>query len=269
MQSLKYQVVQTRNGQVGYCQVGSGPPIILIVGYSGTLYHWNHRFISKLAEVFSVHLLDNRKIGLSDSQNEYSMAGMAQDVVDFITAKDLFKPYLLGWSMGGIITQTILKFTSELIGGAVLLATVPHPNHTNPAFVNLLAQSVVMPANEFRKQLYGMFFSQEPQEGLKNLITDSALSISEYHYRFNFDAKELQDYAIVTWPGMDNLELAKIEQPVLVLRARNDWVVASTASDILAENIPGAKLIVYPDGGHFFLHTNPLMIARDVINFFT
>ena len=268
MHKLIYQQIITQNGKVGFCQIGSGPPLILIVGYSGTLYHWNRNFVAKLAEHFSVYLLDNRNIGLSESQNEYSMVGLGEDVVDFILAKGLIKPIIFGWSMGGIITQTVLKNHSELIAGAVLLATVPHSNYTNPDFVNLLAQSATLPANEFRTRLYGMFFSREPEEELKNLITKAALNITDYHYRFNFAAKELQDYAVVSWHGMDNSDLAQITQPVLILRARNDWVVPSAAGDDLAAKIPNAKLIAYPDGGHFFIHSNPLMIAGDVINFF-
>lgn len=265
---LDYQLVNTKNGQVGFCQVGSGAPLLLIVGYSGTLYHWNKHFVDELAKHYCVYMLDNRKVGLSDSRNEYSMSGMAQDVVDFIEAKGLVHPLVFGWSMGGMITQTIMQQFPDLLGGATLLATMPHANYTSPDFVDLVANSEHIPANEFRSKLYAMFFSRPPREILKDIITQSAPTISDYHYRFNFDAKELQDYAVMAWHGVDTQALELIKLPVLVLWARNDLVVPRSACEALSNSIPNAKLVVYPDGGHFFLHTNPRMIARDVVNFF-
>ncbi len=267
-EALIYQTVNTRSGQVGYCKTGNGPPLILIVGYSGTLYHWNRHFIDELSQNFTVYLVDNRKIGLSESKNDYSMLGMAQDIIDFIDELAIIKPILFGWSMGGIITQSILKLRPEIASGIVLLATVPHHNYTSPEFIQLLMNSEHLPANEFRLQLYAMFFSTKPSESLKELITRAAAEITDYHYRFNFEAKELQDYSVATWAGSDATALSNITIPTLILKARNDLVVSSEAAQFFATHIPFAKLIDYPTGGHFFLHQNPEEVARDVGNFF-
>lgn len=267
--SFDYLVSQTRNGQVGYCKLGHGRPLILVVGYSGTLYHWNKHFVGELAKHFTVYLVDNRKIGLSLSSNEYSMLGMAQDIVDFIEAQHLEKPLVFGWSMGGIIVQTILKNYPDLVSGAILLATVPHGTYTSPEFINLLANSDAFHPNEFRLKLYGMFFSETPRPELKDIITSAALTIKDYHYRFNFAAKELQDYAVVSWPGMEQTALNQVKVPVLVLQAKNDLVVSTDACQVFIRDILNSKLVIYSSGGHFFLHGNPLMVARDVSNFFT
>ena len=267
-EALTYQSVKTRNGQVGYCKTGSGQPLILIVGYSGTLYHWNRHFIDELSQNFTVYLVDNRKIGLSESKNDYSMLGMAQDVIDFIDALAILKPILFGWSMGGIITQSILKLRPEIASGITLLATVPHHNYTSPEFIQLLMNSEHLPANEFRLQLHAMFFSTEPSEKLKDFITEAAAKIFDYHYRFNFEAKELQDYSVATWAGSDATTLSNITVPTLILKARNDLVVSNDAAQFFATHIPWSKLIEYPIGGHFFLHQNPEEVAQDVTNFF-
>lgn len=265
---LEYQTVTTASGQTGFCKLGSGSPLILIVGYSGTLFHWNRDFIYELARHFTVYLPDNRKIGLSDSDNPDSMVGLAQDMVDFIIALQLDKPYVFGWSMGGAITQTILRHFPEILGGVVLLATIPHATYTNREFLQLVANARNMAGSEFREQLYGMFFSENPRAELKQFITNSALPIANYDYRFNDEARVLQDYAVITWEGMDEHALSRIGVPALILWARDDLVVGAKASQLLANFIPEAKLIVYPRGGHFFLHKNPLVTARDIVNYF-
>jgi pimeloyl-ACP methyl ester carboxylesterase len=268
-EQIIYQVATTANGSVGYCQIGSGPPLVLIVGYSGTLYHWNRHFVTELAKHYTVYLIDNRKIGASDSNNDFSMQGMAQDVIEFIAALQLGQPLLFGWSMGGVICQCIMQQAPQLVAGAGLLATIPHASYTSEEFINIVANSDNLPANEFRQKLYGMFFSENPREELKQIITSNALPIMNYHYRFTFTAKELQDYAVASWHGMSSHDLAQISVPVLIMRARDDRVVGAAASQFLGEHIPQAKTITYPEGGHFFLHRNPLKLAWDFINTFS
>lgn len=106
---LKYNIVETLNGQTGYLKLGSGRPLIMLVGYSGNLLHWNSEFIYKLAESYTVYLPDNRLVGLTKSSNPESMEGMAQDSIDFIKALDLEKPIICGWSMGGNCTSHSLR----------------------------------------------------------------------------------------------------------------------------------------------------------------
>lgn len=266
---LIYKTQITKNGCVGYCSLGTGPALIMIVGYSGTLFHWNKYFVNKLAEKFTLYLIDNRKVGLSDSSNEYSMMGMAQDVVDFIEAKHLNNVYLFGWSMGGMISQTLLKHHPELFVGASLLATIPHASYVDEGFLNLIANSEHIPAHEFRQQLYAKFFSEAPREELKEFITDAAIEIKDYHYRYNFDAKELQDYATASWHGLNVDDLANIFIPVLLLRAKDDLVVSCKANKFMQEHIQYSKSITYPNGGHFFLHKAPVQVAVDILNFFS
>jgi pimeloyl-ACP methyl ester carboxylesterase len=269
MLALDYQVIKTTNGQVGYCQYGNGIPLILLVGYSGTLYHWNYHFVVHLAKYFTVFLLDNRKIGLSDSSNEYSMLGLAQDVADFIHAKQLVRPNILGWSMGGMIAQTLVKKFPDLIASMALLATIPHYSYISTDFANLLTNSQHLSTAEFKTQLHAMFFSLPATPELKNLVTSNSLTINNYPYRFNPQAKQLQDYATISWSGLERSCLNQLALPSLIIWAKNDLVVQKTASDILTKEIPHAKLIVYPSGGHFLLHQFPQYIANDIINFFT
>jgi pimeloyl-ACP methyl ester carboxylesterase len=45
-------------------------------------------------------------------------------------------------------------------------------------------------------------------------------------------------------------DLSKITQPTFVANGDNDVMVASSQSQVLAERIPNAKLVIYPDSGH-------------------
>ena len=54
----EYRVAKIKSGQVGYLAIGddSLAPMILLVGYSGNLLHWNKQFVENLAKHYRVYL---------------------------------------------------------------------------------------------------------------------------------------------------------------------------------------------------------------------
>ena len=63
---------------------GSGPPLVLIMGYRLNSRAWPLDFIEALAERFTVVLFDNRGTGLSDKPTfGYELSNMAKDVAAF------------------------------------------------------------------------------------------------------------------------------------------------------------------------------------------
>jgi pimeloyl-ACP methyl ester carboxylesterase len=61
--SASAQVARTALGPVGYRVVGNGPPLVLIMGYAGTMETWEPQFLDTLALHFRVVVFDNAGIG--------------------------------------------------------------------------------------------------------------------------------------------------------------------------------------------------------------
>jgi hypothetical protein len=61
--SAGVQVAHTALGTVGYRVIGSGPPLILIMGYAGTMETWEPQFVDTLAKRNRVVIFDNAGIG--------------------------------------------------------------------------------------------------------------------------------------------------------------------------------------------------------------
>jgi pimeloyl-ACP methyl ester carboxylesterase len=264
---LEYKSIKTQNGKCGYAALGVGPPLIMVVGYSGTLFHWHGKFVHELAKHYTIYLIDNRKIGLSDSNNETSMAGLARDIVDFMDAMSLNKSYILGWSMGGVIIQELLKHYPNKIKAAILLATVPTMLDNNPEFYDFVSRAQEMSAAEYRHGIYYFFFSHHSHENTKDELASSALKFKNYTYRFEPNARDFQHGLIGNWLGSNADDLAKINLPILVVWAKNDLVVPQNAAMFFAKHLPLSKLIIYSSGGHFLLQENYSQIADDIINF--
>ncbi len=59
----------------------------------------------------------------------------------------------------------------------------------------------------------------------------------------------------------------RITQPVLVANGRNDIMVSTYASYAMAQTLPNARLVIYPDAGHGFLFQYPQDFADEVLRF--
>jgi pimeloyl-ACP methyl ester carboxylesterase len=58
--------------------------------------------------------------------------------------------------------------------------------------------------------------------------------------------------------------LKTIRQPTLVVNGSNDVIIYTVNSFILQQNLPNAKLIIYPDSAHGSHHQYPELFVRDV-----
>jgi pimeloyl-ACP methyl ester carboxylesterase len=61
--------------------------------------------------------------------------------------------------------------------------------------------------------------------------------------------------------------LKTIKQPTLVVSGSTDVIIYTVNSFILQQNLPNAKLIIYPDSAHGSHHQYPELFVRDVSMF--
>ncbi|MGK6306068.1 alpha/beta fold hydrolase [Variovorax sp. DT-64] len=61
--------------------------------------------------------------------------------------------------------------------------------------------------------------------------------------------------------------LGEVPHPVLVANGRHDVMVPTYASFAMAQRLPNARLVVYPDSGHGFLFQYPEEFAHEVLRF--
>lgn len=101
-----------------YEQSGTGRPLLLLHG-NGESSGIFDRAIPRLAERFTVCVIDSRGHGQSSPVSEFHYADMAQDAADFIRLLGLEKPIVYGFSDGGIIALLLAIRHPDMIGGIV------------------------------------------------------------------------------------------------------------------------------------------------------
>jgi len=110
--------IQLNSQIICYERTGDGSPVILIHGNGG-----NHHDLDALAQTMSrdhcVYNMDLRGHGESATPKEYHYNDMASDVINLIQALDIVKPYIVGYSDGGIVALLVAIRASKLISGIV------------------------------------------------------------------------------------------------------------------------------------------------------
>jgi pimeloyl-ACP methyl ester carboxylesterase len=249
--SAPVRVAHTSLGTVGYRVVGSGPPLVLIMGYSATMEAWDPRLVDALARDYRVVTFDNSGIG--DTQPlpaPLTIDAMANQTSALIAALGLGRPDVLGWSMGGMIAQALAVLHPSQVRRLVLCATSPGTG-----------QVVRPPQAEVRALTSGN--SQEiaaalfPANQVKAYDAFAA-AISGYPAGPSASSATIaaQARAIIGWwDGTDAAggEVTGISVPTLIADGTADRLDPVANDHALANLIPGSKLVLYPDAGHAFL----------------
>src|SRR5436305_4461991 len=98
--------VRVGANELHYERSGSGEPLLLIQGMSGTHVSWGDPFLMPLRENFDVVAFDNRGIGLSAPiDGSFTIVEMAEDAAALLDELGLESAHVVGISMGGMIAQ--------------------------------------------------------------------------------------------------------------------------------------------------------------------
>src|SRR5438270_1299080 len=109
-------LVQVGEIELDYERSGSGPPLLAIMGMSGTALHWGEPFLEALRESFEVITYDHRGVGRSTRlQGGVTIAQMAEDAAGLLRALGLDSAHVLGISMGGMVAQELALAHPELV----------------------------------------------------------------------------------------------------------------------------------------------------------
>jgi pimeloyl-ACP methyl ester carboxylesterase len=127
------QVAHTALGDVGYREVGKGPDLVLITGFGASMDEWAPSFVDALAQRFRVVVFDNAGVGQTAAlATPLSITQMASQTSALITALGLGGCDVLGWSMGGMIAQSLAVTHPGQVRRLVLAATQPGTGNAVP-----------------------------------------------------------------------------------------------------------------------------------------
>jgi pimeloyl-ACP methyl ester carboxylesterase len=271
-----YKNVPTKSVSVGgtrfvYRELGAdtGIPVIFLNHLGANLDNWDPRVVDGIAAQHHVITFDNRGVGASQGKTPDTVEAMAQDAVAFIRALGFDRVDLLGFSMGGFVTQVIAQREPALLRKIILAGTGPAGgagivNVTRLSYLdNLKALATRNNPEEllfFTRTANGKSQAKAFIKRLKERTDDRDKAITLRVFRTHLKA-------IHKWGLEQPADLARIHQPVLVANGDDDRMVPTANSYDLARRLPNATLRIYPDAGHGGIFQYHEQFVREELEF--
>jgi pimeloyl-ACP methyl ester carboxylesterase len=254
--------VSTDLGTVGYRVIGNGPPLVLVMGYAGTMSTWDPLLIEALAARHRVVIFDNAGIGpTSRLPGTLTIDAMADQTSALITALRLGRPDVLGWSMGTMIAEALAVRHPDQVRRLVLCAAYPGngtaarpPQQAVNALSGPTGLAELFPADQAAAQnTYVAATSGYPATAPApaQIVSAQAQAVLQW------------------WAGRDpaGQRAQTITAPTLIADGTADKLDPLVNSHTLAGQVPGARLVLYPDAGHAFLFQDEAALVPVIDSF--
>ena len=263
-------VIKANGISIYYETKGSGAPLMLINGWGGNLNSWSDHMIELLSEKYKVIMMDNRGTGRSDKPDiPYTMNMMAADVKGVLDALCIEKAHVMGFGMGGAITQTFGKNYPETVKSLIVCGASAGGENSvsSDPQVQMDLAMIANPLPEMTQQdvtiklLYLLYSKEYVESNLEELVADETYS----DYPTPSFALMNQSAAIGTMDTYNHLP--EMMMPVLVITGEDDKLVPAQNSENIASRIPNSKLVKIPGCGHGFLKQKTDEAAAHILAF--
>jgi 3-oxoadipate enol-lactonase len=249
--------VRTPAAELHYERAGSGEPLLLIQGMSGTHVSWGDPFLAPLRESFDVVAFDNRGIGLSAPiDGPFTIIEMAEDAAGLLDELGLESAHVVGISMGGMIAQELALAEPERLRSLTLGCTYcggPGSQLMPQGNVEILAAGM-MSGDRDKAIRASWEVNLSP-----SFRADESRYVAFYEMATSVPAAkrtiELQAQAIF---GHDtSARLGEISTPTLIVHGTEDGVLPYPNGEMIASLMPAARFETLKDVGHMFWWEQP------------
>lgn len=226
-------------------------PLLLLNYFAANLDNWDPKVTNGLAADRDVVLVDYPGIGGSSGTTPSTVAALTKDCVEFCRALDLTRFGILGFSLGGMIAQQLAADHPEMVWRIILLGTGPRGGE-GLVFDDLSVDEL----DDEVGLLMKAFFTQSEAskaagrayiERLKLRVADRDAPVSKQ--AAIAELAVIREWGVI--PSTDRFAmLGQIHHPTLVVHGNKDVVVMPINAFLLAEHLPNAQLIMYPDASH-------------------
>lgn len=264
-----FQSKITRGSQeIAFYTEGTGPYLLGISGFGCDHYNFID-LVPELKKNYTVVLVDNRATGKSGPTSaDYKMKDLAADALAVMDSLNVKTFGLMGISMGGFVSQELVKLAPERITALALMCTTSGP----PTFDHpkKLTEADLRTGASYDKKWYAEFMTGfTTHESLLKNDPDRFQRIVNLRLESPMDLEEKirQNRAAVEFLETP-FDLSVIKCPVYAVAGESDRFVSPASPGIFGTAIPQAKVELIKETDHYFFLEKPVLVGEKLNNFF-
>ncbi len=258
-------IAETPRLKIHYETLGRGDPLLLIMGF-GSTHHWWKWQAEELKNHFQVILFDNRGVGKTElPKANWKLADMADDAMALLDHLGIDSAHIMGASMGGMISQHVALEHPERVRKLVLACTTPAMGYKPPdlSVTAKLMPRPGLPREQIARETLDILFVPEFIRTRTDII-DEVMKMSLANLA---PLKGIMGQMNAIMGHDTRHRLKDIFHDTMVITGTDDVLIPPEHSDLLAELIPGAKLVKLPNAGHGFFVEAAEAANRHVLEF--
>jgi pimeloyl-ACP methyl ester carboxylesterase len=270
------QTVRINEHPTAFVRYGHGPPLVLLHGYAGALWNWEHQ-IQSLGEHRTLYIPDLLGHGLSAKPRiAYTPMTYLNWLEGFLNTVGIERADFVGSSMGCGLILGMAITRPERVGRMVLISGFP-AQVLNRGGGSHLRRFLLLRMGFLFGLAYQLLGRRAFRKLLRGIVNDPGqitAAVIDRAYRLRKDHGR-------AWPLWSTLcQLHEWEQqyaphigqagaPTLVLWGQNDGFFPPAVGEELHHSIPGSRFAVIPHAGHLPMWEQPDLVNQLILDFLT
>ena len=272
---IPIHTVEVNGERVAYLDIGQVQPVILIHGFGGSMWQWEHQQQPLSAE-FRLITPDLIGSGLSTKPDiEYRPEQMLEYFIGFMDALRIRQATLVGNSMGAGLAIGMALTYPDRVSQLVLIDGLPanvRERLTSPSIKRALDTAAPSWLASFGNWLFGGVMIGSV---LEEIVHDPALLTPAVIERSNRNRQRpgvipplmtVRD-TLPLWESGFAKRIGEIRHPTLILWGEEDRVFPLPTGEDLQRTIKGSALVRIPKAGHIPQWERPDLANRAMIEF--
>lgn len=260
--------------RLAYRDSGAGSPVVFVHGTPSYSYEW--RDVAPHVEAAGYRTIVYDLLGYGASERplnrDTSVPAQADLLIRFLDELNCETVTLATHDIGGAIGLHAAIRYPDRVQRLLIIDTVSYDSWPSPTWAAIirdgLDEHAAMSANDFERMLTRQLHMtvSDPTRMCGDVLAAYLAPHRTAVGRASFFEHQVRHYDSKHTEVLTD-RLAELRLPVRILwGGRDQWQPVSYA-ERLATDIPGAELVVLPDGGHFLTEDEPAAVTRELIGF--
>lgn len=251
--------IEVNGVRLAYSLYGRGAGVVFLHGWMCNRTFWQRQCRELAGRDFRCLAVDFRGHGNSDAPaGGYSIRQLAADVSALMAALNFGPAVIVGHSMGGMVAQHFCLERPEQTAALVLVATIASDSEDRLISKRIFSDATRMGFPRAFDRHFDAWFAPGTPRTVRGWIKNQMRSTPD-----EMGLELVGAYSRFDLTG----RLGEIRRPTLVIGTRSDDSAPPGQSRRLAELIPGARLALIEDCGHFPMLEKPEELSRSLLPF--